>query len=798
MDLMANLGISSFPSELVSNDEKKSFAYGQKYASAIWYEWNGKMSSRHTTFNKLRKYANGDQDIEDCKKNISGEYTDLQYWEVDWNDKLNILPVLLRNFANSVNMDELQPVVKAIDPTAIEYRNKRKEEKLKNFYAKDFLQNMAQLNGGQSIIPLDNIPQSKEQVELEEQTAEPLKIEKAESLALEVVARDNFFHLIQKDILEEMLITNYGIGKISTCPIRGIVIEKVLADNFVHGKTSNKYFSDCPYYGEVKYLTIGEIKNIAKESNLSFTNEELEDMMNSYDSSVDNKKRVKVLFYNFKTFIDESAVVKKVYSKKINRHTGAIKLIPKEEYKPRSENEKPEVVVDNYDVWFEGIMVLNSKKTIIRHRLMQNMAENKMNGSIVPPYIVMKPRAKSIVEEVIPRINAIQELRYRILHFRNTLKGSITRLDPDMIANVTIGNEKLTPKEVLSMYFTKGIQFVKTRDEDGEYIPATANITDIDTPIPRALIQLSQEFITEIQLLNQAFGATQYDQASPDPKSLTLGEVYRFSNNSSLRDYTDSLYQWTVMCYRSVSSRINDVIKWKDVRNKFISAIGTDDVETIELFKNERANHFFGIYTDLIPTDEERANLAKRMEIYLNNGTLTPLDEQRISNVRNRTQALSMLNLIIMSKQKEIQQSRQQEAQSQVDVNTQSAIAAAQAKAENMKLEYQLRAEEQRIEFERKAFLLQKEGEIKITEANIAAGAKIQATQWNSEFQKGLTETRKQADYKARMDGIDKSAYNQQQLIKLRKGEIDSIDATTPMQEPNLAELDNQYNQQTL
>ena len=72
----------------------------------------------------------------------------------------------------------------------------------------------------------------------------------------------------------------------------------------------------------------------------------------------------------------------------------------------------------------------------------------------------------------------------------------------------------------------------------------------------------------------------------------------------------------------------------------------------------------------------------------------------------------------------------------------------------------------------------------------------LQATQWNSEFQKGLTETRKQADYKARMDGIDKSAYNQQQLIKLRKGEIDSIDATTPMQEPNLAELDNQYNTQ--
>ena len=794
---ITNIGFNRFPDEMVSNEEKKKPEFGRQFASAIWSEWNSRYYTRAKFIENLRKYAAGEHDVSDCKKNISGEYTDIEYWEVDWDDKLNLLPILLRNFRNTVNMDELQPVVKAIDPSAIEFKNKRKNDKLKLFYAKEFIQEAAQLNGGQSPIPLDQIPLSKEQVELEEQTAEPLKIEKAESLVLEAVARDNYFQLIQEDVLEEMLITNYGIGKVTTCPVKGVKMEMVKLENFVYGRSSNRYFSDCNYYGEIKTITVGQLKNIAKESNIKLSDEQIRKMARLPEvSTLELSTEIKVLFYAFKTFFDDSAVVKKVYSKKVNKNTNAIKLIPKSEYKPRSENEKTQDVIDNYDVWFEGVMVLDADNTIIRHRLMQNMAENKSNGNIIPPYIVMRPRNKSIVEEVIPRIKALQELHFRILHYRNTLKGAITDLDPDMIANVTIGNDKLTPREVLSMYFTKGIRFIKSRDDDGEYIARSANISESDTPIPRALIELTNQFVREIQLLNQTFGAVQYDPMSPDPKTLGEMELYRFSANSSMRDYTNALYQWTVMCYQSVSSRINDAIKWKNVRDRFVSAIGTDDVETIEEFKKNREHHFFGIYTDLVPTAEERANLQRRLEYYAQNGILTPLDEMRITNVRNRTQALALLNLIIMSKQKEIQQQKEQDAQRQTNGNIESAVAAQRAKQETMQLEYQLRMQEKQVEFEHKAFLLQKEGEIKLTEANIIAGAKIQTAQWTAQYSADLAKTKKELDYKARIDGIDRSAYNQQQLIKLRKGEIDNIDANPDTENVDLSQLDNDYQAQ--
>ena len=782
--LTPNIGLNRFPDELTDNENKKSFDFAQKYASAIWSEWENTYYTRQQKLNTLRKYAIGDHDISGCKKNITGEYTDLKYWEIDWNDKVNLLPVLLRNYLNSVDMDELQPVVKAIDPTAIGFKNKRKDDKLKMFLAKDFIEDMVSNGFADKQAQFDQIPQSREQLDLEEETAEPLKIEKAESLLFEYISRYDNFNIIQKEQLKEALVSNYLIGNISTCPIDGVKMRGVKLDNFVHGKTSNDYFSDCKYFGEVRKITVAQIKNIAKESGLLFSDDDIRKMV--ADSSlreINDSQEARALYYTFETFFEDKKVKREVFSKKANKKTGAIRLIDSKEYKPRNENDKPKEIVDNYTVWMEGIMVLSNEKTILRHRLMSNLAEDKKTGRIIPPYIAIKIRDKSIVEEVKPRIDAIQELRYRILHFRNTLKGTITELDPDMIANVTIGNEKLSPKEVLSMYFTKFIRFRNTVDEDGEPINRNTNISESDTPIPRALIQLANEFISEIQLLNQTFGAIQYDQANQDPKTLLEGEPYRLSNNASMRDYTNALYQWTIFCYQSVSSRINDAIQWKSVRDKLVSALGTDDIQVIEEFKKHRGNHYFGIYTDLVPAAEEKMKLARRLETYVLNGVLDPLDEMEITNTKNRVQQLAMLRLRIMAKQKQAEQSKMAEInaqqEGQINANTQSAVTSQEQKRITMQMEYELKERAAQADFERKAFLLQKEGEMKLQEEQMRGNAKIEAQRWSSQFTEDLTKFKKDADAKLRMDAINQSAYNQQQLVKLRKGEISDINQPT-------------------
>ena len=83
-------------------------------------------------------------------------------------------------------MDELQPVVKAIDPTAIGFKNKRKEDRLKMFLAKDFIDDMVSNGFADKQAQFDQIPQSREQLDLEEETAEPLKIERRKLFYLSI------------------------------------------------------------------------------------------------------------------------------------------------------------------------------------------------------------------------------------------------------------------------------------------------------------------------------------------------------------------------------------------------------------------------------------------------------------------------------------------------------------------------------------------------------------------------------------------------------------------------------------
>lgn len=410
----------------------------------------------------------------------------------------------------------------------MEIKNERKNQKLKLFYGKDFLNQLFAMNNGSSGLGInpEQIPQSKEQIQLEEDAAKPLRIERGEEKALQYVLLNNYFDDIQTQILEDISVLNLGAVRIETDPIEGIKLARVKPENFLHGKKNDRFFSDSSYFAEVRDIDLGTFKNIAKESSISFTDEEIRQLtgLSNFDD-LNSKVEIRVLYYTFKTFFTT------VYKKKTNRNTGKINLIDRtkdigtdKEYSPKYDSDKSEKLTDNYDVWFEGIMCLNTlesgsygERQIIRHRPVSNMPE--FCGKILPPYAAVSPRNRSVVDEVMVMIDSIQELRYGILHHRNTLRGNITEIDPDSIADITLGKEKLTPQEVLSFYFSLNLAFRKTKDEDGDPINGARPLSEIPTGIPYALRELMTQFVSDVQIFNQYFGAVQYDSAKPDPKT---------------------------------------------------------------------------------------------------------------------------------------------------------------------------------------------------------------------------------------------------------------------------------------
>lgn len=86
-----------------------------------------------------------------------------------------------------------------------------------------------------------------------------------------------------------------------------------------------------------------------------------------------------------------------------------------------------------------------------------------------------------------------------------------------------------------------------------------------------------------------SFGAFQYNSANPDPKTLNPGEPYKFSPSTAMRDYTDALFTFSVKILQSVSSRIDDAIKWKNFSEMLVANIGNEDMDAIRQYRKDRS-----------------------------------------------------------------------------------------------------------------------------------------------------------------------------------------------------------------
>ena len=81
---------SSFPSQVVSAEEKSSFDYGLQVSRAIELEWFGQGRTRGNrylnnwkSFHNLRLYARGEQSVQKYKDELAIN-GDLSYLNLDW------------------------------------------------------------------------------------------------------------------------------------------------------------------------------------------------------------------------------------------------------------------------------------------------------------------------------------------------------------------------------------------------------------------------------------------------------------------------------------------------------------------------------------------------------------------------------------------------------------------------------------------------------------------------------------------------------------------------------------------
>ena len=207
-----------FPSQAVSDEEKKSIEYGDKVAKAIEQEWfnkgNGSQGRYYSTrdeFHRLRLYARGDQSIRKYKDEfaING---DLSYLNLDWKP-VPIIPKFVDIVVNGMQ-DRLYSI-RAIgeDTLSTEKRTKYVEGIQRDMNAAALLDSIEnQLGVDVRNVEKEKLPSNSEELDLYMQLNYKQGIEIAEEQAI-----NNIFSINEYDKLKARLdydLTVLGIGAI--------------------------------------------------------------------------------------------------------------------------------------------------------------------------------------------------------------------------------------------------------------------------------------------------------------------------------------------------------------------------------------------------------------------------------------------------------------------------------------------------------------------------------------------------------------------------------------------------------
>ena len=699
-----------FPKQTVSDSEKQSLDYGLKVAKAIEREWfsieNGsnKYKTNTNNFHNLRLYARGEQSIQKYKDELSIN-GDLSYLNLDWTP----VPIISKFVDIVVNgIAERTYDIKAYsqDPYGVGKRSDYMKSVLKDIKNKeinDLILQQADINVYEN--PIEELPESKEELDLHMQLTYKQSIEIAEEQALNVLFDGNKFELIKKQFYYDLTVLGIGAAKTNFNTSEGITIDYVDPANLVYSYTESPYFDDIYYVGEVKDIPVNEL--IKQFPDLTSSDLEEITKKNSYyktnynnsggNSREQDGSKFQVLYFNYKTYNSEVYKVKETGS-------GAKKAIKKDDSfnPPKDMGGGFEKLSKKIEVVYEGAVILGTSK-ILKWQLCKNMmrpksdyTKVKMNYSIVAPRMY-KGRIESLVKRVTGFADMIQLTHLKLQQVLSRMVPDGIYLDADGLAEIDLGNgTNYNPQEALNMFFQTGSIIGRSFTSEGDQNPGKVPIQEIQSGNGGAKMQsLIGTYNYYLQMIRDVTGLNEARDGSMPDKNALVGvqKLAAANSNTATRHILQSGLYITSEIAECLSLRISDVLEYSPTKDAFVQSIGRHNVGTLEELKGLHL-YDFGIFIELQPDDEEKAMLENNIQMALQQQLIELADAIDLREIKNIKLANQLLKIRRKKKQDKDQAIQERNMKLQSQTNQQAAQAASQGEIQknqaNAEMEMQL------------------------------------------------------------------------------------------------------------
>jgi hypothetical protein len=702
-----NILATGFPSQFVSDAEKASPEYGLLIGQAIQYEWFKKDgTSRYydqwRDFNRLRLYARGEQSVAKYKSELAID-GDLSYLNLDWTP-VPIIPKFVDIVVNGMNDRLFSVRAYAQDAMSAEKRNQYQDMIEGDMVAKDVLTKMSENFGIDPFVVNPNeLPEDDEELNLHMQLKYKPAIEIAEEEAINTILAENHYQDTRKRVEYDITTVGIGIVKHEFLPGAGVQISYVDPANVVYSYTEDPYFKDCFYWGEVKTLPINELLKIDP----TLTREQLEEISKYsqswynyynvgqfYENDMFYRDTATVMYFNYKT------TKKFVYKKKITENGGARVIEKDDTFNPPVEMMQEagfEKIEKTIDVWYEGVMVMGTN-IVLKWQMMENMVRPKSSSqNAMPNYIAVAPRMykgniESLVRRMVPFADLIQITHLKLQQVIARVVPDGVFIDADGLNEVDLGTgAAYNPEDALRLYFQTGSVVGRSYTGDGEFNNARVPIQQLTSNSGQSkMAALIGNYNHYMEMLRTVTGLNEArDASTPDPNALVgVQKLAALNSNTATRHILEGVLFLTRTLSEALSCRVSDILEYADFRDEFAMQIGKYNVRLLDEIKHLYL-HDFGIFIDVAPDLEERAQLEANIQMALSKGDINLEDAIDVREIKN----IKMANQLLKVKRKknfdQMQMAQMQQQQMQAQLNMQSQQMAAQTAAQKIQLEAQ-------------------------------------------------------------------------------------------------------------
>jgi hypothetical protein len=707
-DVVVNISSTAFPSQFVSDSEKATPEFGLQVGQAIQYEWFRKDGSQcryynqWAEFNRLRLYARGEQSVQKYKNELAID-GDLSYLNLDWTP-VPILPKFVDIVVNGMNDRLFKVKAYAQDAMSQAKRSKYQDMIESQMLAKDLL---LKIQGETGVDPFvtnpEELPQTDEELSLYMQLKYKPAIEIAEEEAINTIFDENHYQDTRKRVDYDLAVIGIGIAKHEFLLGSGVEVSYVDPANVVYSYTEDPFFKDCFYWGEIKTLPMTELLKIDP----TLTREQLEEISKYsqswydyynvarfYENSMFSRDTCTLLYFNYKT------TKKMVYKKKILEGGGSRIIEKDDKFNPpveMMEDGKFEKIEKTIDVWYDGVMVMGTN-FLLKWQLSENMVRPKSASQhAIPNYVACAPRMykgaiESLVRRMIPFADLIQltHLKLQQVIARTVPDGVF--IDADGLNEVDLGTgAAYNPEDALRLYFQTGSVIGRSYTQDGEFNNARVPIQQLTSNSGAAKTQmLIANYNHYLDMIRSVTGLNEArDGSNPDPNALVgVQKLAALNSNTATRHILESgLFIYRTLA-EALTYRVADILQYSDFKDDFANKIGKYNVSILNDIKDLYI-YDFGIFIEISPDEEQRAQLEANVQMALSKGDINLEDAIDIREIKNLKLANQLLKMKRVKKQEREDKMMMQKQELMSQQQLQSQEFAAQVAMQQLQLDTQ-------------------------------------------------------------------------------------------------------------